>query len=530
MKVSSFDNHITRIVLTYLDFRVKSYYNNSTYSTWRLEMRRWVFLTFLSLFAFAGCNKEGNITTGDGAPTLTGMTPSTVVRGQTNVDGRILGSGYAGIVAVDLGAGIEVKSTRILSPNELAVTFNVSNDAAPGARIIRVATVAGIATNTTIFTISDNPPPVAIFSVTPAKGSKETVFAFNASGSSDQGGSITAFEWNFGDGTNGNGQTISHKYASAGTFKTVLTVTDNQQGKATAEKEIEVDNTRPPVAHFSVDPNRGDADTNFRFDASNSKDDKKIVNYAWNFGDSKHDQGKVVHHVFGKSSIFEVKLTVTDNDGLQAETFKDVEISGEPPIANFVVTPAGGPPSTVFHFDGSLSSDSDGHVVQFDWNMGDGTLKNGKQVSHSYSQQGTFGVELSVTDNSGLKDETRRDLKVNNDPPPPPTGGVPCTQPVTHRSPAWYGTILSYDAATHSVVMQIYDPSATCAKIFYHCGDIRLGGDPNPPEFWFGEICKMWDLGGGKFRIALAGGKATPQAGDKNAYLWYQDCSGDICP
>lgn len=494
-------------------------------------MKRWFFLTFLSLLtALVGCNKGGDITTGDGAPTITGMTPSTVVRGQTNVDGRILGSGYAGIVAVDLGAGVDVKSTRVLSPNELGVTFNVSNDAAPGAHTIRVATVAGVATNTTIFTISDNRPPLASFSVNPAKGSKETVFAFDASGSTDEGGSITAFEWNFGDGATGNGQTISHKYASAGTFKTVLTVTDNQQGKATAEKEIEVDNTHPPVARFDVDPNRGEADTNFRFDASNSNDDKKIVNYAWDFGDGQHDQGKVVRHVFGIARTFEVKLTVTDNDGLQAETFKDVEISGKPPLANFVVTPAGGPPGTVFHFDGSLSSDPDGEVVQFAWNLGDGTSLNGKQVSHAYTQQGTFPIELNVTDNSGLEDITRRDLQVNNNPPPPPTGGVQCTQPVPKRSPGVYGTIVSYDAATHSVVMQIYDTSLTCAKVFYHCGDIRMGGDPNPPEFWFGEICKMWDLGGGKFRIALAGGKATPQAGDKNAYLWWQDCSGDICP
>ena len=492
-------------------------------------MRRWWF--FLSLLAvLVGCNKGGDITTGDGAPTITGMTPSAVVRGQTNVDGRILGSGFAGIVAVDLGAGIVVTNTRVLSPDEISVTFDVQDSAAPGARTIRVATVAGVATNTSILSVSDNRPPVAIFSVTPAKGSKETVFAFDASASNDPGGSITAYEWNFGDGATGNGQIISHKYASAGTFKTVLTVTDNQQGKASAEKDIEVDNTHPPVARFDVDPNRGDADTNFRFDASNSNDDKRIVNYAWDFGDGKHDQGKVVRHVFGIARTFEVQLTVTDNDGLQASVFKDVEISGKPPVANFVVTPTGGPPGTVFHFDGSLSSDSDGQVVQFAWDLGDGTLLNGQQVSHSYSQQGTFAVELNVTDNSGLKDVTRRDLQVNNNPPPPPNGGVQCTQPVSHRSPAWYGNIVSYDAATHSVVMQISDPSATCAKIFYRCGDIRKGGDPNPPEFWFGEICKMWDLGGGKFRIALAGGKDTPQAGDKNAYLWWQDCSGDICP
>jgi len=76
----------------------------------------------------------------------------------------------------------------------MGVTFNVQDSAASGARTIRVATVGGVATNATLFTISDNRPPVAIFSVTPAKGSKETVFVFDASGSNDPGGSITAFD------------------------------------------------------------------------------------------------------------------------------------------------------------------------------------------------------------------------------------------------------------------------------------------------------------------------------------------------
>ncbi len=527
MKVSSFDNHITRIVLNFAGFSDKI-----ALLTWRLEMRRWFFLTFLSLLtALVGCNKEGDITTGSGGPTITGMTPSTVARGQTNLDGRILGTGYSGIVAVDLGAGIEIKSTNLLSPTEIAITFDVLDSAAPGARTIRVATIAGVATNDTFFTISDNRPPVASFNVTPAKGSKETVFAFDASASNDQGGSITSFEWDFGDGTKGNGRTISHKFASAGTFKTLLTVTDNQQGKATAQKDIEVNNTRPPIPRFSVEPHLGDPDTNFRFDASNSADDGRIVNYAWNFGDGHHDQGKVVRHVFGTASKFEVELVVTDNDGLQASTFKDVEISGKPPIASFIVTPAGGPPGTVFHFDGSPSSDSDGEVVQFAWNMGDGTSLNGKQVSHSYSQQGTFPVELNVTDDSGLKDITRNNLHVDNNPPPPPpppTGGTQCTNPVKSKGADRYGTVISDDQANRTFVLQLYN-SASCSTAYYKCGDVKRfipGG-----EDWFGEICAMWDLGNNTFRIKVAGGKAWPTAGMKDVYLHFQSCSQfSVCP
>ncbi len=98
------------------------------------------------------------------------------------------------------------------------------------------------------------------------------------------------------------------------------------------------------------------------------------------------------------------------------------------------------------------------------------------------------------------------------------------------RGPGFYGDIVAYDKPTHTAVVQLQDTSLGCAKVYYRCGDIRLGGDPNPPEYWLGQICKMWDLGGGKFRIQLAGGKRTPAVGDQNVYLWWQDCTMDLCP
>jgi hypothetical protein len=49
---------------------------------------------------------------------------------------------------------------------------------------------------------------------------------FNASKSTDDG-KIVSFEWNFGDGTNGNGAVISHSYTKEGTYQVMLNVTDN---------------------------------------------------------------------------------------------------------------------------------------------------------------------------------------------------------------------------------------------------------------------------------------------------------------
>jgi chitodextrinase len=52
-------------------------------------------------------------------------------------------------------------------------------------------------------------------------------------------------------------------------------------------------------------------------------------------------------------------------------------------------------------FDGSASWDSDGSVVSFAWNFGDGTTSAGAAPSHRFSTRGNYNVTLTVTDNSG---------------------------------------------------------------------------------------------------------------------------------
>jgi PKD repeat protein len=50
---------------------------------------------------------------------------------------------------------------------------------------------------------------------------------FDASASTDIGGTITTYSWTFGDGTTGQGTVVSHSYPSTGTYNATLTVTDS---------------------------------------------------------------------------------------------------------------------------------------------------------------------------------------------------------------------------------------------------------------------------------------------------------------
>jgi hypothetical protein len=55
--------------------------------------------------------------------------------------------------------------------------------------------------------------------------------------------------------------------------------------------------------------------------------------------------------------------------------------------------------SDIAIFDASQSSDY-GRIVAYEWNFGDGNTATGPVVSHSYAKEGTYQVELNVTNNN----------------------------------------------------------------------------------------------------------------------------------
>jgi len=80
---------------------------------------------------------------------------------------------------------------------------------------------------------------------------------------------------------------------------------------------------QPPMAAF-VDNCNG---LTCSFDAGTSFDDGSIVGYLWDFGDGSGDTGEIISHSYASDGVYDVTLTVEDNEGLSSTTAISVSVS-----------------------------------------------------------------------------------------------------------------------------------------------------------------------------------------------------------
>src|SRR3989441_428505 len=170
----------------------------------------------------------------------------------------------------------------------------------------------------------------------------------------------------------------------------------------------------PPQARFTASQSRTVPWNPVTFDAGSSTDpDGTIVSYAWDFGDGFAGSGVVVGHAFVASGRFSVVLTVVDNRQTSNAVSSDITVDF-PPIAALSVSRTTAPPGVPIQFDAFASKDSDGTIVSYAWDFGDGQTAAGISFAHAYADNGTFTVRLTVMDDLGGLDTTAVSIEIGN--------------------------------------------------------------------------------------------------------------------
>jgi len=226
-----------------------------------------------------------------------------------DVDGTIVSYAWAfGDGTTDSGATVW---HRFNAAGVRTVTLTVTDD--DGAQDVETHSVQ---------VGSVNNPPVAAFAFSPAQPLVAEWVQFDASASSDSDGSVVSFAWAFADGSApATGPYVYHQFATAGTFPVTLTVTDDDGATNSTTRNVQVGTpAQPPVAAFTYSPASPVPGQPITFNASSSFDpDGQIVSYQWDLnGDGTNDASSAVVQVsYASSGVVPVRLTVTDQTGLQ---------------------------------------------------------------------------------------------------------------------------------------------------------------------------------------------------------------------
>ena len=154
------------------------------------------------------------------------------------------------------------------------------------------------------------------------------------------------------------------------------------------------------------------------FDGSNSSDpDGKIDFYRWSFGDGSSQILAISPtHIYSNPGTYTVTLTVVDNHGRSSTETSTITVSAfsppnVSPDASLEVQSSSAIPRQIT-FDGSGSYDTDGMILNYTWDFGDGNIGYGSSVVHNYSEDGTYTISLTVTDDNGNSNTTSTTIAV----------------------------------------------------------------------------------------------------------------------
>jgi PKD repeat protein len=262
-----------------------------------------------------------------------------------------------------------------------------------------------------------NESPTAEFTFTPAFPVAGALVSFNGGPSFDPDGVIVSYEWDFDNNgtTDATGLTVRYAFPVAGQRQVRLTVTDDGGGTGSVLHIVSVQPV-PPVAcftHTPIAPSVYD-DIQFSGDCSVDPDGGSIVQYSWAFGDGQFGNGAHVTHQYVNGGVYDVSLTVTDDDQQTNTVTNTVVVGG--PTAAFTYTPLNPTTQdTVQFFD--QSSDTTGDIATWSWNFGDGGGSSQQNPTHKFATAGPHNVQLTVTSDGGAISSATRVVTVRNAPP-----------------------------------------------------------------------------------------------------------------
>ena len=264
--------------------------------------------------------------------------------------------------------------------------------------------------------------PIPVFTGTPTFGHAPQDVQFNDTTQT----ASRYWNWSFGDATWFNttdvtAKNVTHPYTAIGSYTVNLSVTNSSGiiSPATVTNTTSIANyinvsAALPIPVFTGIPTSGYEPLSVQFNDTTSGTGIRYWN--WSFGDATWFNttaltAKNVTHPYSSAGSFTVSLSVTNSSGLISPAIitntttivNYINASAILPIPSFTGTPTFGHEPQNVQFNDTTS---DG-IRYWNWSFGDATWFNttaitARNVTHPYTAIGSYTVNLSVTNSSGI--------------------------------------------------------------------------------------------------------------------------------
>ena len=302
---------------------------------------------------------------------------------------------------------------------------------------------------------------------------------FDASGSYDMDGFVSSIYWDFGvAGADSYDEVSKYTYQNRDIYTVTLTVTDDDGDVSSTEIEISVAN-KLPVIDLKVSDTEVPTLKEITFDASGTKDldpQGSVTSFWWDFDDGTDGSGSKITHAYLDDGVYDVVLTVIDNEGGEVTNTVTVKVSNQAPVLKIIPaldTDDSNPISLKkgLSIDVSSSFDADGNIEGYYFDSGEGGSADwgmDDTFHHIYDSQGTYTLVVKIKDDDGVIIEAAYQITVVDNNPPT------CSFTFTPEKPE-VGEKVTFKATFNDP-----DPKDTVSRFMWN-----FGADNPYNDLWF---------------------------------------------
>lgn len=252
----------------------------------------------------------------------------------------------------------------------------------------------------------------------PYRGKVDDEIYFSAEGTYLLTGDIHSYRWSFGDGSFSFEKNPSHRYYLSGTYPVKLRVVDSDGMYQVSETEctITTEGNKAPFALAQVtEPYYCYVNDSLEFSSIESYDeDGEIVEILWNFGDGETSTEQTIAHTFTERDLYEVTLTVTDDEGASQQDTIKCYVMNRPNVR--IEGPYTRKKGELITFSASVifdDFDENNLVEEYEWSLEGSFSKSYEEnPSHIFNSEGTFPVSITITDSNDNEYKTTADFTI----------------------------------------------------------------------------------------------------------------------